>query len=701
MTYKTAHLVNAHTIEIKHPQKDYFYIIRILENTIINVKISNRRQISLPTYTITPYDTPLPYEGLSRYHTQGFTLPPFELVENNNDITIETTHLKLIYDKQRLKFDWLQKDIAGTFQPMFNDRPTQAYQSDIADNHPTCHYISREIDDKYFGLGEKSGSVNKHGDRYRMLNIDAMGYSAKNTDPLYKHIPFYITYQPSSQMSYGIYYDDYQRSLFDLGKELDNYHGYYRYYETGADFLDYYVIGGAKIKDVTRQFSQLTGRPTVFPSWSASYSGSTMQYTDEPHSQERLSQFLSDCQKHEINVRSFHLSSGYTSIDDKRYVFNWNYDKFPDPQAFGKTFTSNKVEVVANIKPSLMLNHPLLDEVLAFDGFIKNEHGDPLKIQFWDDEGYYLDFTNPKTIEWWQHQVKTQLLDNHINCTWNDNNEFEIWDAHAQVHGFNSGHTNFNDYRAIMPLLMSKASRDIQIQETGTSTPYVISRSGCAGMSKYVQTWTGDNNTSWESLKYNNYMAQGLSLSGVHNFGHDIGGFSGPKPDPELFLRWVQNGIFYPRFSIHSWNSDQTVNEPWMHPEVLEEVKAAMHLHERLIPYFDQLQQESHNNFIPIVRPTFLEFEDDSQTLEDYDTWMLGADMLVSPIVEPEQTTKTIYLPQNNKGWVNFFTKERYDGGQHVKLAIQQDTIPIFIQQGSQIPMYSNDLEHQELISFN
>jgi alpha-glucosidase len=90
MTYKIAHLVNAHTIEIKHPQKEYFYIIRVLENTIINVKISNRRQISLPTYTITPYDTPLPYEGLSRYHTQGFTLPQFDLTENNNDITIET-----------------------------------------------------------------------------------------------------------------------------------------------------------------------------------------------------------------------------------------------------------------------------------------------------------------------------------------------------------------------------------------------------------------------------------------------------------------------------------------------------------------------------------------------------------------------------------------------------------------------------------
>lgn len=700
MTHNIAHLVNAQTVEIEHPHKAIFFVIRVLEETVINIKVSKTAHITLPTYTITPYDTALPYEGLSRYHTQGFELPQFTFNENNDEVIIETKQLKLIIDKLRFKFYWLQKNEYDIFQPLFNDRLTQAYHFDIADSHPTCHYISREIDEKYFGLGEKSGNVNKHGERYRMLNVDAMGYSAKNTDPLYKHIPFYITYKPSNKMSYGLYYDDYQSSLFDLGKELDNYHGYYRYYETASDFLDYYVIGGSSIKAVTQKFSQLTGRPTVFPSWSASYSGSTMQYTDSPHSQERLSQFLNDCKHYDISVRSFHLSSGYTSIDDKRYVFNWNYDKFPDPKAFGKLITDNKVEIVANIKPSLMLNHPLLDEVLAFDGFIKDEHGDPLKIQFWDDEGYYLDFTNPQTIEWWQHQVKTKLLDNHIHCTWNDNNEFEIWDSHAQVHGFNNENNNFNDYRAIMPLLMSKASRDIQIQETDTATPYVISRSACAGMSKYVQTWTGDNNTSWESLKFNNYMAQGLSLSAVHNFGHDIGGFSGPKPDPELFLRWVQNGVFYPRFSIHSWNSDQTVNEPWMHPEVLENVKKAMHLHERLIPYFDALQYESHNNYMPIVRPTFLEFENDTQTLENYDTWMLGSAMLVSPIVEQGQQTKSIYLPSNNKGWVDFFTQESYVGGQYITIDIQQDTIPIFIQKGSEIPLYDTNFEQISSIIF-
>ena len=86
-------------------------------------------------------------------------------------------------------------------------------------------------------------------------------------------------------------------------------------------------------------------------------------------------------------------------------------------------------------------------------------------------------------------------------------------------------------------------------------------------MHRYAQTWSGDNSTSWETLKYNLKMGLGLALSGVSNTGHDIGGFSGPAPDPELLVRWVQFGVFMPRFCIHSWNDDGSANEPWMHPQ--------------------------------------------------------------------------------------------------------------------------------------
>ncbi|PAE58813.1 alpha-glucosidase, partial [Bacillus licheniformis] len=130
----------------------------------------------------------------------------------------------------------------------------------------------------------------------------------------------------------------------------------------------------------------------------------------------------------------------------------------------------------------------------------------------------------------------------------------------------------FELIRALHPLLMMKASFEAQLEYNPELRPYLISRSGCPGMHRYAQTWTGDNRTSWKTLKFNIKTGIGLSLSGIYNFGHDVGGFSGPAPEPELFVRWIQNGIMYPRFTIHSWNDDGTVNEPWMFPETIDEI---------------------------------------------------------------------------------------------------------------------------------
>ena len=157
--------------------------------------------------------------------------------------------------------------------------------------------------------------------------------------------------------------------------------------------------------------------------------------------------------------------------------------------------------------------------------------------------------------------VTSQLLNYGIDCTWNDNNEYEVWDHFAQCHGFGQP-IDIGLIRPLQSILMTRASYEAQKTYASEKRPYLITRSGAPGIQRYAQTWTGDNRTSWESLRWNIRMGLGLSLSGFFNIGHDVGGFSGPRPGPELFLRWVQNGILHPRFTIHSWNDDASANEP-------------------------------------------------------------------------------------------------------------------------------------------
>ena len=159
----------------------------------------------------------------------------------------------------------------------------------------------------------------------------------------------------------------------------------------------------------------------------------------------QLKQFVELCHEHQIPCDMFHLSSGYTTGEDDgfRYVFNWNYQKIPNPQAMVDNFHAAGIHLAANIKPYFLKTHPHYDFLKSNGYFIQNADKDePETVLLWSGgafeshDGAYLDFTNPAAYEWWQSQATEQLLKYGIDSTWNDNNEYEIWDDLARVHGF-------------------------------------------------------------------------------------------------------------------------------------------------------------------------------------------------------------------------------------------------------------------------
>lgn len=674
-------------LQFELAESNIYAKIMVLETDIIRVLFTEGEELQLDkTWSVAPGQTDVPLEGRKRLDTSGFSLPSYEFSNNNGECTVETSALKLNVDLNGFKISWFYREDSGWVN-FANDRKTQAYNLDGSLGEGIVHYLKRDLNEQYFGLGEKTGSVDKHGKRYRMQPIDAMGYDAEYSDPLYKHIPFYITRHRETGFSFGVFYDNLSSSIFELGTELDNYHELYRYYQAKQGDLDYYIIGGPKVKDVTRKFSWLTGQTIFPPKWSLGYSGSTMSYTDAPDAQMQLNEFLKLCEKNDILCDSFQLSSGYTSIEDKRYVFNWNQSKIPSPKKMVNDFHDKGLRLCANIKPCLLKDHPLFNELKEKKMFITNSHNEePEMAQFWDEIGAYLDFTNKETYDWWKGQVKEKLLDYGIDSTWNDNNEFEIWSKEAICHGFGSN-KEFELIRALHPLLMMKASYEAQLEHNPQLRPYLISRSGSVGMHRYVQTWTGDNRTSWKTLKFNIKMGIGLSLSGIYNFGHDVGGFSGPAPEPELFVRWIQNGIVHPRFTIHSWNDDTTVNEPWMYPEVLDSIRELIKFRTKIIPYIYSELRETSNSYHPIIRPTFYDFEHDETTFEENDDFMLGESLLVASVVEKGKKEREVYLPNNPGGWYDFHLGTWYEGGKKVEIPAPLHYTPLLAKAGAIIPI--------------
>ena len=655
----------------------------VLEDDLVRLLVLPDGVLRHPrTWTLAPGADDAPAEGRDRFDIQGFTCPAFSLDQSDpGQLAIETGLIRLTIALRNLACCW-QVRLDGDWAPAMADRPTQAYDFGWWGGG-VRHYLARTPGERYFGLGERSGGLDRAGRRLRLSTVDAMGYDAQTSDPLYKHMPFYITRRPDTGLAFGLFYDTLSDGVFDFGCERSNYHGPYRYFAADHGDLDLYFIAGPGVPEVVRRFTWLTGRPAATPDWALGYSGSTMAYTDAPDAQAQMAGFLDDLKTHDMPCGSFHLSSGYTSIGDKRYVFHWNRGKFPDPKGFIETFEAAGVRLIANIKPALLQDHPLFQQAADQGLLLADAQGAPVLEQFWDRPGAYLDFTNPTTALWWKAQVKTQLLDLGVAATWNDNNEYEVRNPSALAHGFGAPFPA-QEMKPLQTLLMLRASRDAQREHAPDRPAFLVTRAGGAGMQRYAQTWSGDNRTSWETLQWNIPMGLGLALCGVSNIGHDVGGFAGPAPDPELFVRWVGFGVFMPRFSIHSWNDDGSVNAPWMHPEVTSDVRALMALRTRLTPYLSSLLTRYRSQYEPVIRPLFYDFPGDPQAWDEEECFMLGDAMLVAPVLVSGAATRTLRLP-TGADWRCGWTSEAFLGGQSVTRPAPYDRPPFFIRQGAQV----------------
>ncbi len=640
------------------------------------------------TWAVVGPDGDVPREGRRRDDLSPFPLPGCAIERVEDAIRLQTAKLRLDIALERPGIIWRLPD--GT--PFARDLRARAYAYDVEDGS-VYHYLERRLDEHYYGFGERSGPLDKQGMRFRMVNVDALGYNAETSDPLYKHIPFYITFVPELNVAYGLFYDNPATTIFDLGKEIDAFWGYYRYYRAAGGDLDYTLIFGPTLDAVVTRFARLTGLPVLPPRWALGYLGSTMAYTEAPDAQAKLAQFVADCHRYDIPCDLFHLSSGYTSgKDGKRYVFTWNRERVPDPKAMVTTFHDAGIRLAANIKPYLLRTHPRYAEVEAMGGFIRSASGDgPQPAMFWSGgafeagEGAYIDFTSEAGYRWWQQQATAQLLEYGIDLLWNDNNEFEIWDDAARCAGFGT-ELPVGLARPVQTLLMGRASFEAAAAHRPGQRVFILTRAASVGLQRYAQTWSGDNETSWHTLRYNIPMGLGLSLSGMPNCGHDVGGFHGPGPDAELLVRWVWNGIFHPRFTIHSWNTDGTITSPWMHPEVLPIIRDAIRFRYRLIPYLYTLLFEAAQTGRPIIRPLVYHFPQDPRCRTESFDFLLGDSLLVASVLEPGARTRAVYLPAG-VSWCDFHTGQWYQGGQTVTVDAPLERAPLFVRAGGMIPM--------------
>ena len=615
------------------------------------------------------------------------------LSDGDREAVIEGRILKVVVEKDPFRICVYDKE--GTL--LHADIVDLAYMEDS--NHRRIHTSEISPEDCFYGFGEKSGSFNKAQKFMSMSPKDAMGYNPRETDSLYKHIPFYIKLNRGTRKAVGYFYHNTCECDFDMGREKSNYWKPHSRYRTDGGDIDLFLIAGPSVRQVVERYTDLTGKSAMLPRYALGYLGSSMYYPElDKDCDDAILDFIDTTREEKIPVDGFQLSSGYCTVETdkgiKRCVFTWNKKRFKNPGEFFAQMEKRGVTVSPNVKPGILLIHPKLDEMKAKGMFIKASGSDEPGIgTWWGGKGVFADFTNPSTRTYWKEMLKENVLEYGTSSVWNDNCEYDsLVDKDCRCDFEGKGGT-IGQLKSVMSNIMCHIT-DEAIHETFTNTrPYIVCRSGHCGIQRYAQTWAGDNLTCWDSLKYNIATILGMSLSGVANQGCDIGGFYGPSPEAELMVRWIQNGIFQPRFSIHSTNTDNTVTEPWMYGDCTDYIREAIGLRYQLSPYLYSLMERAHETGLPIMEPMCSAFQEDVKCYEEGVDFMLGDSLLVANVVEKGAVSRKVYLPEGET-FYDFYTRSAYEGGRTVELPVDLGSIPLFVRSGAIIPMAEDRLDN-------
>lgn len=512
-------------------------------------------------------------------------------------------------------------------------------------------------DDRIFGVGDKSGRPDRKGKRVRFYNRDSLGYDGETSDPLYKAIPFYLTQNTRNNTITGLYYPESLINVMDFGEESP----FYSYVEINNGPISFYVIPGDDYSSVIRKYCTITGFPAFPPLFSFGFFGSSMNYVESDNASERILTYFKQTEDHEIPCEGMYVSSGYLKApDDKRYAFFWNTKKFPDYGNYLSKLHDRGYNLMMNIKPGFLTTHPWYEELKQKGFFLKGNDGQPLVEYFWGGDASFLDFSNPDAKNWWKDQLKDKYFSHGCTGIWNDNNECELEDPDTDAYRT----------KLLYPMLMSQAAFEAANEFEPGKRHWNYSRSLCPGSQKYARSWTGDNTSTWKTLRFNQYQILSLGLCAFPYIGNDLGGFFGDVPTMELLVRSCQSAVFQPRFVIHSWRADDKPTEPWTYPTALPLIRNLVLEHYRFIPYIYNAAYQASQTGKPINRILALEYPDDKDIPSDYPFFQSGDSIISLFTVDQDQNEVNIHMPQGTE-WYDPKTGGKYLGGQNITIRIE------------------------------
>ncbi len=450
---------------------------------------------------------------------------------------------------------------------------------------------------------------------------------------------------------------------------------------------DYYIFAhGHDYKGALRDFFRLTGETPLLPrfalgNWWSRYKAYTQReylnlmkrFIDEKipvtvatvdmdwHWVDVVEKFGKSAKNQQKPKNVSEFMQGWTG-------YSWNTDLFPDYKQFLKTLKQQGFHVPVNLHPSMGVRW-FEDAYKPFAEF--------MGIDPQSKEQIYFDFTDPKFIEGYFKFLHHPYEDDGVDFWWID------WQQgnKTKIPGFD-------------PLWALNHYHFLDSARNG-KRPLILSRFAGAGSHRYPLGFSGDSSIYWCSLDFQPYMTATASNIGYGWWSHDIGGHRGGKHDDEIYLRWLQYGIFSPINRLHSTSNELMGKEPWNYStHICRFAYEALKFRHRLIPYIYSVNYRCHTKGETLISPMYYEYPDDECAYNCKNEYFFGSELIVAPITRKtdKRTNKAyteVWLPDGN--FTDIFTNRIYKGNCRIKMFRDLDSIPVLAKEGAIIPLDCND----------
>ena len=537
-------------------------------------------------------------------------------------------------------------------------------------------YKKLQPNERFIGLGEKTGNLDRRGSAYQNWNTDAYAYHS-GTDPLYASIPFYIGIH--NGLCYGIFFDNTHKTFFNFGASNQRFASF----AADAGEMNYYFIYGKTVGEIIQHYTKLTGTMELPPLWGIGYQQCRYSYYPD----KEVLNLARTFREKEIPADAIVLDIHYM---DQFKIFTWDKKKFANPQEMVSALKQSGFHVVIMCDPGIKieLGYGPYDEALAQNLFLKYPDGENYSGQVWPGWCNFPDFTNPKTREWWAENFKG-YVELGVDGYWNDMNEIATWGQSLPENiefDFEGNKATTRRGRNVYGMQMARSTYEGSKKFMNGKRPFNLTRSGFAGIQRYAAIWTGDNVSYDEHMMLGVRLVNSLGLSGVAFAGYDAGGFVGDA-NPKLFARWISIAALSPFFRAHSMINTRD-SEPWSYGEEVEMInRNSIRFRYQLIPYIYSLFYEASQTGMPVQRSLAIDYSHNSLVYDGcyQHQYLFGPNVLVAPVESSKDLTK-VFLPAGE--WYYLYSGKIYAGVQEIMIECPVHKLPIFIRAGSVLPMH-------------